>query len=200
MKTELRVVSGSLKGRRIEFETHQDLRPTPLRVREALFSILGQGLAGMPFFDVFGGTGINGLEALSRGASRAVFIERDFQLAAVIEKYLKKFQVWGQARVLSTDAYRWAARLLPQNERSIIFISPPFADLVNHKSEIREMIQAFQEKFPPATVICIQIESDQPMEDLPGKEPWDKRTYGRNELCFWVKGENPTPVDAANET
>ena len=63
MRTEVRVVAGILRGRKIEFEVNPLMRPTPQRVREALFSILGVSFKGISFFDVFAGTGVNGFEA-----------------------------------------------------------------------------------------------------------------------------------------
>ena len=74
-KVELRIVAGSLRGRKVKAVVHDDLRPTPQIVREALFSILGNAVPGRPFFDIFAGTGVHGLEAISRGATEAVFVE-----------------------------------------------------------------------------------------------------------------------------
>jgi len=81
MKTQIRIVAGSLRGRKLTVQVSANLRPTPQRVREALFSILGNAVPGRPFYDVFAGTGVVGLEALSRGASSATFVERDFRLS-----------------------------------------------------------------------------------------------------------------------
>src|SRR5262245_2920448 len=75
--TELRIVAGSLRGRKVIARVHGGLRPTPQRVRESLFSILGNAVPGRAFFDIFAGTGIVGLEAVSRGASEARLIEGD---------------------------------------------------------------------------------------------------------------------------
>ncbi len=198
MRTEVRVVAGILRGRKIEFEVNPNMRPTPQRVRESLFSILGIGLKGMPFFDVFGGTGVNGLEAISRGASKVTFVERDFQLAQTIENYLKKFNVYEIGHVVCTDAYRWAARWMPISESCIVFISPPFADYKNQLEELFSMIRSFQEKIKPRSVIAIQTESETPIGELPDDAAWDKRIYGRNELMFWVK-KDPSAEAGATE-
>src|SRR5580704_14303306 len=99
-RTQLRIIAGSLRGRRLDIVVHEDLRPTPQMVREALFSILGNAVPGRPFFDVFAGTGANGLEAISRGASEAIFLERDNRLSADIDKHLKKFEVVSLGKVL----------------------------------------------------------------------------------------------------
>src|SRR5207245_9301087 len=100
MRVQLRIVAGSLRGRKINCHVSPELRPTPQMVREALFSILGNAVPEQPFFDVFAGTGANGLEALSRGASFATFVERDFRLAQDIDTHLKTFGVARDAQVI----------------------------------------------------------------------------------------------------
>src|SRR5262245_37440796 len=72
-RTQVRVVAGTLKNRRITCVVTESLRPTPQMVREALFSILGDAIPDRPFLDIFAGTGVVGLEAISRGASTATF-------------------------------------------------------------------------------------------------------------------------------
>src|SRR3954466_13176704 len=116
-KVEIRIVAGSLRGRKVKTVVHDNLRPTPQRVRESLFSILGNAVPGRPFFDVFAGTGVVGLEAISRGATLATFVERDFRLIDELERHLKAFKVGSYARILRTDVYRWAERWLPPKEK-----------------------------------------------------------------------------------
>ena len=102
-KTEVRIVAGSLRGRKIQVGVHPGLRPTPQMVREALFSILGNAVPGRPFYDVFAGTGVVGLEAVSRGATEARLIESDAKQAAEIRKYAERFGVADRAQVLATS-------------------------------------------------------------------------------------------------
>src|SRR5918997_1835736 len=99
-KTQVRIVAGSLRGRKITAVVHEGLRPTPQMVREALFSILGNAVPGRVFFDVFAGTGVVGLEAVSRGASRAALIERDARQGTEIHKYVEKFGVADKVQIL----------------------------------------------------------------------------------------------------
>src|SRR5882762_225833 len=110
MRVELRIVAGSLKGRKLRCTVTPKLRPTPQMVREALFSILGNAVPGRPFFDLFAGTGVVGLEALSRGAASLTFVERDFRLIADLERHIAAFGVGGRAAIARTDVYRWAER------------------------------------------------------------------------------------------
>ena len=109
MRTEVRIVAGNLKGRKLTVNVSPDLRPTPQMVREALFSILGNAVPDRLFIDIFTGTGVVGLEALSRGASSALFVERDFRLVQDLDGYLRKFNLTRQARIYRTDAYHWIA-------------------------------------------------------------------------------------------
>src|SRR5215831_19885193 len=97
MKTELRIVAGNLRGRKLRCDVHPNMRPTPQAVREALFSILGDAIPDRPFYDVFAGSGAIGMEAVSRGGSEAVFVERDVGLASGIDRHLRAFGITAQA-------------------------------------------------------------------------------------------------------
>src|SRR5438270_13759650 len=108
MRTQLRIVAGSLRGRKLSCTVAPRLRPTPQMVREALFSILGDAVPDRPFYDVFAGTGVVGLEAISRGASRTTFVERDFRLIADLDKHIAAFGVGDRALIARGDVYRWA--------------------------------------------------------------------------------------------
>src|SRR5205085_10268738 len=127
MRTQLRIIAGSLRGRKVTCNVSPSLRPTPQMVREALFSILGNAVPGRPFFDVFAGTGIIGLEALSRGASQASFVERDFRLTDDLERHLKEFEVGDSTRIIRADVYRWIERWQPPAGAGNVLLSPPFA-------------------------------------------------------------------------
>ena len=131
MRTQVRIVAGSLRGRRLTIQVNPNLRPTPQRVREALFSLLGNAVPERPFFDVFAGTGVNGMEALSRGASSVTFVERDFRLMAEVDRYLRDFGVQDRAVLARADVYRWVERWQTPAEPVNVFISPPFADFEN---------------------------------------------------------------------
>src|SRR6267142_5727169 len=104
MKVQLRIVSGSLRGRKINCVVSPALRPTPQMVREALFSILGNAVPDRVFYDVFAGTGVVGLEAISRGASSARLIEKDPRQTTDIQKYAGQFGVADKVQVLRADA------------------------------------------------------------------------------------------------
>src|SRR6476659_10544339 len=98
-KTEVRIVAGTLRGRKLTVVVHEGLRPTPQMVREALFSILGNAVPGRVFYDLFAGTGVVGLEAVSRGATSARLVEKDARQVADIQKYAQQFGVSDKVQV-----------------------------------------------------------------------------------------------------
>jgi 16S rRNA (guanine(966)-N(2))-methyltransferase RsmD len=193
-RTQIRIVAGSLRGRKLTCTVSPNLRPTPQMVREALFSILGNAVPGRPFFDVFAGTGVVGLEALSRGASFATFVERDFRLIDDIERHLKAFGVQDVARVVRMDVYRWAERWRAPSEPATIFLSPPFADLQRRPDEMLALVASLQKGAAPGSVVALQAEKAEMLDQLPDRAAWDARKYGRNHLLFWVREECRSPL------
>lgn len=187
MRVSIRIVAGSLKGRKLTFNHNPDLRPTPQMVREAFFSILGNAIPDRVFVDIFAGTGALGLEALSRGASQTLFIERDLRLAQDIEGHLRAFGLTRQAKLYRTDAYRWIAAWQPPPEPVNVFLSPPFADLDERPAEFVQALKTLQDKVAPESVIVVQGERDSPLEDDATLADWEERRYGRNVLLIWQK-------------
>lgn len=131
----VRIIGGSWRGRRVEVLDGAELRPTPDRVRETLFNWLMPGLTGARCLDLYAGTGVLGLEALSRGGAECWFVERDARLAAALEATLLRFTGQGstgpggapaRGRVLVTDALRWLDRP-PLSTFDVVFLDPPYA-------------------------------------------------------------------------
>jgi 16S rRNA (guanine966-N2)-methyltransferase len=204
MRTEVRIVAGSLKGRKLIVHVNPELRPTPQMAREALFSILGNAVPGRPFVDIFAGTGVVGLEALSRGASPATFVERDTRLAQDLDGYLRKFNLTRQSRIYRTDAYHWIAAWRAPAEPANVFLSPPFADLTERSSDLLTALRTLQEKVADESVIVLQSERGTALEDHSLFADWEHRKYSRNVLLLWQKGaesardaETPSGYDEA---
>jgi 16S rRNA (guanine966-N2)-methyltransferase len=185
MRAQIRIVAGALRGRKLVFTISPELRPTPQMVREALFSILGNAVPDRPFIDVFAGTGVVGLEALSRGAKSAHFIERDYRLGQEIQRYLKDFDFASRGRVVRTDAYRWAAAWEGAREPVNIFVSPPFGDLENRTEELLALVRNLQTKIPPGSVLIFQSERQSVLDGHAAFAAWEERRYGRNVLLLW---------------
>jgi 16S rRNA (guanine966-N2)-methyltransferase len=189
MRTQLRIVAGTLRGRKLTCTVRPELRPTPQMVREALFSILGNAVPDRPFVDIFAGTGVNALEALSRGARSALLVEWDFRQAQEIDQHLRTFQLSDRAQVVRTDAYRWIQHWRPPAEPLNVFLSPPFRDLESKKKEFLDLVALLQAKVAAGSVLAIQAEKHTFGRLAPAFRDWEQRRYGRNLLLLWVKEE-----------
>jgi len=187
MRTQLRIVAGSLKGRRLTFTVAPNLRPTPDLVRGALFSILSATVPGRLFIDLFAGTGAVGMEALSRGATPVILVERDARAASAIIRHLQSFGVAEQATVHRADVYRWIARWQAPGEPVTIFLGPPFPDFERRPEALFEALAELQQKIAPDSVLVLQNEKTWAPDGLPDPEHWEHRQYGRNRLSLWVK-------------
>jgi 16S rRNA (guanine(966)-N(2))-methyltransferase RsmD len=137
----LRIIAGSRKGHRIRVPKGVVVRPTSERVREALFAALGP-LEGERVLDLFAGTGALGLEALSRGASNATFVEKDRAVASVLARNLASLSLTSQARVHVLD-YERALRIFLHEERAfdLLFVDPPYRILPDVARTLTPVIQ-----------------------------------------------------------
>src|SRR5512136_395854 len=105
----MRVIAGEAKGRTLYAVPGQSTRPITDRVKASLFNILTGQVPGARFLDLFAGTGGVGIEALSRGASEAVFVERDQRAVATIRRNLEATGLAGHTRVVKGDVYQFIA-------------------------------------------------------------------------------------------
>ena len=118
----MRVIAGEFRSRVLKTLPGMDVRPTPDRLREALFSVLAPRLKGAVFLDAYAGTGSVGIEALSRGASRAVFIEKNRAAMLVIRENLRSLGIEDRAEV----AFGRTAQLVARHKADIVFLDPPY--------------------------------------------------------------------------
>lgn len=141
----MRVISGEFRSRPLQSVEGMAVRPTPDRLRESLFNILQTRIAGAVFVDAYAGTGAVGIEAISRGAQRVVFIERNKEALRVLTDNLRSLHV--QAR--STIVKRKAAEALPKITADIVFLDPPF----NVPKEYELSLQALAAAPPPLVIV-----------------------------------------------
>jgi 16S rRNA (guanine966-N2)-methyltransferase len=133
----LRVVAGTFKGRRLTAPRGTRPRPTADRVREALFSMLGD-VGGARVLDLYAGSGALGIEALSRGADSAVFVERDAQAVAAIERNLAAVGV--EANLVRQDVVRFLARA--DGAFDLVFCDPPYDSAAGLAGPLAEHLPA----------------------------------------------------------
>lgn len=128
----MRVIAGTYRSRILKSLKGLALRPTSDRLRETLFNVLGLGVSGSRFVDLFAGTGAIGIEALSRGAAEVVFIENHPPAANLIRRNLASLEIHSGFTVLSADTLRGLELLQSRQKREkpaydYVFLDPPYA-------------------------------------------------------------------------
>lgn len=151
----IRIIGGDWRGRRLTVTDSPGLRPTPDRVRETLFNWLMPVIAGARCLDAFAGTGIMGLEALSRGAASCVFLERDRRLARDIADTLARFGATG-GEVRCADTLHFLQGT-PAARFDIVFLDPPFA-----ASLWEPALAALPPHLAPGHLICLEYPAGEP--------------------------------------
>lgn len=122
----MRVIAGTARSLPLKCIEGLDTRPTTDRIKETLFNMLQQDIPGCRFLDLFAGTGAIGIEALSRGAREAVFVEHQQKAAACIKENLSFTKLSDRARVLKADAVSALYQLEREKAFDIIFMDPPY--------------------------------------------------------------------------
>ena len=122
----MRIIAGSAKGRRLKCPRGLETRPTPDRVREAIFSILEDRVAQSRVLDLFAGTGAMGLEALSRGAQRAVFVEKHPKALRILEENIRECRCGEKAVVVPMAVDSYLGRGCFPGGFDLIFADPPY--------------------------------------------------------------------------
>ena len=179
----IRVIAGTAKGRKLKLVPGDTTRPITDRVKESLFNILGTGIQGAAFLDMFAGTGSVGIEALSRGAAFARFLDLEARAIQTIRTNLEITQFEAKADVLRVDAFKLLERT-PDRTFDFAYIAPPqyqtlweraLHHLDTHKTWLAE----------DAWVI-VQIDPREYMEKtLQNLIEFDQRRYGNTLLVFY---------------
>ena len=180
----MRITGGEFCGRAIAVPKTDAIRPTQDRVRAALFNILAPVACGADFLDLFAGTGAVGLEALSRGARRATFVESGRRHLAVLRGNLSSLGVEARADVVAADAYRWAAGYSGPGF-SIAFADPPYA--LGEDRGYSGVLKTLAERgvVRPGGLFAAEMTAVQHTEETPGWEVVRDRTYGKTRLVLW---------------
>lgn len=167
----VRIIAGDFKGRRLKTPVGSAVRPTADRVREAWFSILQRSVRGARVLDLYAGTGALGLEALSRGAVTADFVELHRLALAALKANIQTLHVNDRAAVHRVDALRFAEKLHP-GQYDVAFADPPYAGDQAARLVATFRVNAF------ARIFSIEHPADQP---IPGD---DTRRYGDTAVTF----------------
>ncbi|MCE9629341.1 MAG: RsmD family RNA methyltransferase [Planctomycetia bacterium] len=175
-----RIIGGELRHRRLAHQPDGRTRPMKDRVRESLFDLLGTDVRGALAIDLFAGTGALGFEALSRGATRAVFVERHFPTADVLRRSAKGLDVEAHCDIRSGDVLLWGKRMpeLSRDLHWIVFVSPPwafFAEGHERRGDLLGLIDSLRLAAPPRSTIVVEADTEFDGAALPDAEAWERR-------------------------
>lgn len=179
----MRVIAGRFRSRRLKSVPGLDTRPTPDRLREALFNVLAPRIHGMVFLDAYAGTGAVGIEALSRGAARAIFIERSRPALAILRENLRSLNLLDSANIITGRA----ASVIGQYPAEIVFLDPPY----EQEREYSACLEVLGASPPPLVVVQHASRFDLP-ESWRGLRRARLLRQGDNALSFFEPAERGT--------
>jgi len=122
----MRIIAGTNRGLKLATPKGREVRPILDRVRESLFGVLRNDLDGASVADLFAGTGVIGLEALSRGADHCIFIERDPRCIATMKENIRRARAEDRAIVVRSDVFRSTDQLAEHGPLGLVFVDPPY--------------------------------------------------------------------------
>ncbi|MDH7576823.1 MAG: 16S rRNA (guanine(966)-N(2))-methyltransferase RsmD [Bacillota bacterium] len=177
-----RVISGIAKGKRLKTRKAKNLRPATDYVKEALFNIIATRVPESIFLDLFAGTGSIGIEALSRGAQKIIFVEKNPQNAALIEENLKITGFLNQAQIYRCDVTKALALLKKGGYRfDLIFVDPPFRQGLVEPT--LDCVYRLKLLFPGGLVIARSAFGE---EITASQRPVREERYGDSVLRFYT--------------
>jgi len=181
----MRVIAGTSRGRRLALFEGNDVRPTPDRVREALFSILQSKLGcftDLRVLDLFAGSGALAIEALSRGAASACLVEKATASAKIIRENLDRCQLSSKAKVITKDALQFLPGL-DANSFDLVFLDPPYGQELAKRALVEADRLGLLSK---DGIICAETGADEILPESVGQlQRIDQRRYGSIMISFY---------------
>jgi len=174
----VRIIAGTAGGRRIVAPAGRTTRPTSDRAREALFAILGDRVVGARVLDLFAGSGALGLEALSRGARAALFVDNDRRALAAIARNIETLGFADRAVYLRRDLCR--CRKLPAGPFDLVFCDPPYG---RGLGERMVALVAAEGLLAAGGILVVEERSSETVAGAGDLQLVQRRSYG--DTCFW---------------
>lgn len=183
----MRIVGGRLKGRSLVSPSSRDIRPTADRLRESLFNILihayDDPIADARVLDLFAGTGALGIEAVSRGAAFALFVDNGAEARALLRNNVEALGLGGVTKVYRRDATNLGAAH-PMEPFSLVFLDPPYRMKLAEKALASLRDGGW---LAPGALIVVEEAGDAEFAAPQGFEQLERRTYDGTELVFLRK-------------
>ncbi|WP_432204863.1 16S rRNA (guanine(966)-N(2))-methyltransferase RsmD [Cetobacterium somerae] len=182
----MRIIAGEAKGKRLECRKGTDTRPTQDSIKESLFSIIAPYIPDARFLDLFSGTGNIALEALSRGAKRAVMIEKDQEALKYIIKNINNLGYDNKSRAYKNEVLRAVEILGRKGEKfDIIFMDPPYKDEVCER--VMRAISKANLLAENGLIICEHHMYEDMKEEVGEFRKTDERKYGKKVVTFYTR-------------
>lgn len=185
----MRITGGFLKGRKIQFPPGE-LRPAMDRMRESVFAILQGELPGASFLDLFCGSGIMGIEAYSRGASRVVFVEKDLRKRSTLLRNIALLEGKGILHIMPVERY---LRFEKEDPFHLVFLDPPFPYRFRH-----DLLKLLDDStlIKEGSLVLIHHPKEDPLPEQVGLLALEqRRSYGRSIVSFYRR--NASMIDAS---
>ena len=184
----LRIIGGRFRGHKISYHGDPVTRPMKHRVREAIFNLVGPAVRQLHAIDLFAGTGALGLEALSRGAQSATFVERHFPTAKGIQHNIEQLDVVEQSILARADVFAWTrdSSHFPPNPW-LVFCAPPYDLFDSARDRMLDLIQQWIELAATGSQIVVEADDRFDYHKLPMLDDWDVRRYAPATVSLFRK-------------
>ena len=170
----MKITGGTLKNRVVSKSDQKNVRPTSSRIREAVFSMIGQDLSGLTFWDAYGGSGIMGIEAYSRSAKFVLITEQNHRVYASIKNTIRDLHI--EVDLIKTDYLK----IVPTQEFDIIFLDPPYDQKIQPI-----ILKGFQ---LAKAIVIAETDIFENVEEIPNEwHLWKRRTYGNSQISIFKK-------------
>jgi len=181
----MRIISGTARGRKLAEFSGTDIRPTPDRVREALFSKLNSwfgSFAGLKVLELFAGSGAQALEAISRGAASAILVDANIQATKLIDENIKRCKFETSTRLLQADVLSAMHKLAAEGPFDLILLDPPYNR--GFIPQVLEKIETLQ-LLADDGIICAESAADEKPGYSGRLELLERRKYGSTLIHFY---------------
>ncbi len=179
----VRVISGSARGLKLNTPGDDRVRPTTDRVKESMFNIVQDWVYDSQVLDLFAGSGALGIEALSRGASQAVFCDNSLDSIKIIKSNIEKARVVDRSQIVSGDFKRCLRDMEAKNQSfDMIFVDPPYYKGLFE--EVLETIRAYK-ILKKDGIVIVEHDAKRPIGKVEGLEVYKEKKYGITMLTFY---------------